>query len=394
VSGPLDASLRVWPLAGLPEIGAGDDLAGLIADSLRLGPGLLDGDVLVVTSKVVSKALGLRAPVGVGRCDLVVSESVRIVAERDTSTGPTRIVEAHSGVVAAAAGVDASNTGPSGEVLLLPRDPDAVTEGLHGELAGYFPGVSFAVILSDTAGRPWRGGQVDFALGACGLRVIDDHRGGRDADGRALEVTAIAVADELAATGDLVKGKAKKVPVALIRGAGEWVLPADEADAASRWRDGARRLVRTGPGDWFAMGHVEAVRAALGHPPGSASSYAVGIPSVNRETTAARMARAIRLALARPGTAPAGEPGAAGEPGEPGAAGTAGTAGTRRAGTSEPGAAYVEVVVEDDGGCCAEVPVADEFAAGYLAARLEVALMSEGLAASVKRTPTGLRVRT
>ena len=87
MSGPLDASLRVWPLAGLPEIGAGDDLAGLIADSLRLGPGLLDGDVLVVTSKVVSKALGLRAPVGVGRCDLVVSESVRIVAERDTSTG-------------------------------------------------------------------------------------------------------------------------------------------------------------------------------------------------------------------------------------------------------------------------------------------------------------------
>lgn len=380
----LDASLGVWPLAGLPEIGAGDDLAGLIADSLRLGPGLLDGDVLVVTSKVVSKALGLRAPVGLGRRDLVVSESVRIVAERDTSTGPTRIVEAHSGVVAAAAGVDTSNTGPSGEVLLLPRDPDAVTEGLHGELAGYFPGVSFAVILSDTAGRPWRGGQVDFALGASGLRVIDDHRGGQDADGRALEVTAIAVADELAATGDLVKGKAKKVPVALIRGAGEWVLPADEADAASRWRDGARRLVRTGPGDWFAMGHVEAVRAALGHPPGSASSYSVGIPSVNRETTAARMARAIRLALTLPGT---GQADAAGEVvvGDPSAG---------EPGVGEPGAAYVEVVVEGDGGCCAVVPVADGFAAGYVAARLEVALMSEGLAASVERTPTGLRVRT
>lgn len=286
-------SLTLVPLHGIPEVGAGDDLAALLLTAIEPHGGLTDGDVLVVSSKVVSKAAGLRAPAGSDRGSLVLEQATRVVAERTTAGAVpvTRIVEALAGPVMAAAGIDGSNTGSDDRLLLLPRDPDEAARELHTSLAARVPGdVRFAVLLSDTAGRPWRAGQTDLALGSHGLTVLDDLRGGTDADGRALAVTARAVADEIAAAADLVKGKAGHVPAALVRGA-EVAGLIDEA------APGARSLVRTGPSDWFALGHREAVRAALGVPPGTAAADAVGIPSVVAEPAGERGARAVRVAL-------------------------------------------------------------------------------------------------
>ncbi|MGG5258005.1 coenzyme F420-0:L-glutamate ligase [Phycicoccus avicenniae] len=287
------AVLEVVALPGVPEVVAGDDVAGLLLEALgRAGLRLEDGDCLVVSSKVVSKALGLTW--AGAREDAVDAHTRRVVAERAGATGGvTRVVEAAAGPVMAAAGVDASNTGPSGAVLLLPEDPDAEAARLRAALvAGADLGAdaALAVVLSDTAGRPWRAGQTDFALGACGLAVLDDLRGGVDHDGRALAVTARAVADEVAAAADLVKGKADGVPAALLRGLPTgWFAPAGA--------EGARSLVRTGPGDWFAVGHVEALRGALGVAAGSADSLAVGIRSVAPEPLGDRVARVVALAL-------------------------------------------------------------------------------------------------
>ncbi len=235
-------AVSVLPLPGVPEVSPGDDLATLLLDALeRAALRLADGDCLVVSSKVVSKALGLLwdGP----RAAAVDAASRRVVAERDGAAGLTRVVEAAAGPVMAAAGVDASNTGPSGAVLLLPEDPDGEAARLRAALlaaSGLGPRAALGVVLSDTAGRPWRAGLTDFALGVAGVAVLDDLRGGVDADGRPLLVTARAVADEVAAAADLVKGKADGVPAALVRG-----LPASWFAAAG---DGARSLVRTGPG--------------------------------------------------------------------------------------------------------------------------------------------------
>ena len=207
----------------------------------------------------------------------------------------TSIVETVAGPVMAAAGVDASNTADDSIVLVLPDDPDAVAAGIRVGVRTKWEARSgrhlrLSVVLSDTAGRPWRIGQVDFALGAAGIQVVDDLRGSTDADGRLLWVTERCVADEIAAAADLVKGKATGVPVAHIRGLGQYVHDR-ESDT------GARDLVRTGPGDWFSLGQAEAVRAALGVTPGSAEAAAVGIPSMNAETVAAKASRALRVAL-------------------------------------------------------------------------------------------------
>ncbi len=288
---PPPGAVLLLPVPDVPEVRAGDDLGALLADALVPLGGLLDGDVLVVSSKVVSKALGLREDVpGDARGDLVLRHSRRVVAERATAGGTTRIVEAVAGPVMAAAGLDASNTGPDGGVLLLPDDPDAAAADLHRALraGGAVPdGARVAVVLSDTAGRPWRQGQVDLALGAHGLHVLDDLRGAADADGRDLAVTARAVADEVASAADLVKGKTGGVAAALVRG-----LAGHLGDGA-----GARSLVRTGPSDWFGLGRAEAVRTALGAPPASAQARAVGLPSVAPEPDDVRGARAVRLAL-------------------------------------------------------------------------------------------------
>lgn len=288
------------PLPGLPEVGAGDDLARLLSDALREAGGLRDGDLLVVSSKVVSKSLGLRHA---DRDAAVREHTVRVVAERATPNGTTRVVQALAGPVMAAAGVDASNTGAEAGALLLPADPDAAARDLHGVLSRRLPGTRFGLVLSDTAGRPWRAGQVDFALGAHGVAVLDDLRGGTDADGRPLAVTARAVGDEVAAAADLVKGKSARVAAALVRGLGTLVR-ADGAGAA----EGAAALLRTGPGDWFSLGHREAVRAALGAAPGSEAARVVGLPSTGPEPVAARIDRAVRLALlGHPGTTVRGD---------------------------------------------------------------------------------------
>ena len=284
--------LTVVPVVGLGEVGQGTDLAGLLLDALTAsGVGLGPGDCLVVSSKVVSKALGLTwaGP----REHAVAAGTVRVVAERRGADAVTRVVESVAGPVMAAAGVDASNTGPSAQLLVLPEDPDAEAARLRADLLARLElpsATALAVVLSDTAGRPWREGLTDFALGSAGLAVLEDLRGGTDHDGRPLAVTMRALADEVASAADLVKGKADGIPAALVRGlAATWFAP----DAP-----GAGALVRVGPGDWFALGHVEAVRAALGVSAGSAASEEVGIRSVQPgEPLAARVGRVVALAL-------------------------------------------------------------------------------------------------
>ncbi|MFE9121555.1 coenzyme F420-0:L-glutamate ligase [Streptomyces sp. NPDC007172] len=236
------ASFRVWALPGLPEVRAGDDLAKLIAAT---EPGLADGDILLVTSKIVSKAEG-RITEAADREAAIDAETVRVVARR----GTLRIVENRQGLVMAAAGVDASNT-PAGTVLLLPEDPDASAAAIRAGLRDTL-GVEVGVIVTDTFGRPWRSGLTDVAIGASGVRVLDDLRGGTDAHGNPLSATVIALADELAAAGDLVKGKAGGLPVAVVRGLGH--LAGEGA---------ARELVRSAVDDMFRLGTSEAVREAV-----------------------------------------------------------------------------------------------------------------------------------
>ncbi|BAJ28756.1 MULTISPECIES: coenzyme F420-0:L-glutamate ligase [Kitasatospora] len=238
------SALSVLPVPGLPEVAAGDDLAALIA---RAGA-FEDGDILVVTSKVVSKAEGrlVRAD---DREAAIDAETVRVVARR----GRARIVENRNGLVMAAAGVDASNTAP-GTVLLLPVDPDRSARELRARLQE-LTGRRLAVLVTDTFGRPWREGLTDVAIGAAGLPALEDHRGRVDSHGNELRLTVTATADELAAAADLVKGKATGTPVAVVRGLGHLVTPADG--------DGARALVRAPGQDMFRLGTSEAVREAV-----------------------------------------------------------------------------------------------------------------------------------
>ncbi|CAM5290933.1 coenzyme F420-0:L-glutamate ligase [Streptomyces purpurascens] len=237
---------RVWAVAGLPEVAAGDDLAKLIAAA---EPGLADGDVLLVTSKIVSKAEG-RIVQAADREAAIDAETVRVVARR----GALRIVENRQGLVMAAAGVDASNT-PSGTVLLLPEDPDASARAIRDGLRDAL-GVEVGVVVTDTFGRPWRAGLTDVAIGAAGVRVLDDLRGGTDAYGNPLSATVVATADELAAAGDLVKGKAAGLPVAVVRGLPDLVAGGDD-------EEGARAIVRGARDDMFRLGTSEAVRLAV-----------------------------------------------------------------------------------------------------------------------------------
>ncbi|MGW1790862.1 coenzyme F420-0:L-glutamate ligase [Streptomyces tubercidicus] len=242
---------RVWALPGVPEVRPGDDLVKLIAAAATADgmPQLIDGDVLLVTSKIVSKAEG-QVVEAADREAAIDRETVRVVARR----GTLRIVQNRQGLVMAAAGVDASNT-PSGTVLLLPEDPDASARALRAGLRATL-GVDVGVVISDTSGRPWRNGLTDVAIGAAGVRVLDDLRGGTDAYGNPLSATVVATADELAAAGDLVKGKAAGLPVAVVRGLGHVVE--ETGDAA-----GARVMVRSPEDDMFRLGTSEAVREAV-----------------------------------------------------------------------------------------------------------------------------------
>ncbi|MET9771789.1 coenzyme F420-0:L-glutamate ligase [Streptomyces sp. NPDC006415] len=240
-------SFRVWAVGGMPEVRGGDDLAKLITAA---EPGLVDGDVLLVTSKIVSKAEG-RIVEAADREAAIDAETVRVVARR----GTLRIVENRQGLVMAAAGVDASNT-PAGTVLLLPEDPDASARAIRDGLRDIL-GVEVGVVVTDTFGRPWRNGLTDVAIGAAGVRVLDDLRGGTDAYGNPLSATVVATADELASAGDLVKGKAEGLPVAVVRGLSH-VVASGGGD-----EPGARALVRSAADDMFRLGTSEAVREAV-----------------------------------------------------------------------------------------------------------------------------------
>lgn len=238
VAVPAPTEITVRAVHGLPEVSAGADLATLIADVA--GP-LRDGDILVVTSKIVSKAEGrvVRMP----RERAIDAETVRVVARR----GDARIVQTRQGLVLAAAGVDASNTTP-GTVVLLPADPDASARSLRKGLSD-LAGATVGVVVTDTLGRPWRDGQTDNAIGVAGLSPTIDHRGWTDTFGNPLEVTLTAVADEIAAAADLVKGKTSHVPVALVRGLAALVTGEDGR--------GARALVRPAAQDMFRFGAAD-----------------------------------------------------------------------------------------------------------------------------------------
>src|SRR5262245_28367388 len=207
--------LRVVGVSGLPEITPGASLAELI---VAAAPSLADGDILVVTSKIISKAEG--RVVSAGRDDAIAAETVRVVARR----GPTTIAQTRHGLVMAAAGGDRSNTA-AGTVVLLPEDPDGSARRLRKSIVD-MTGANIGVLITDTMGRPWRNGQTDKAIGAAGVIPLRDHRGQPDSFGNVLEVTVAAVADEIAAAGDLVKGKTDQVPVAIVRGLAEFVIPA------------------------------------------------------------------------------------------------------------------------------------------------------------------------
>ncbi|PZG35452.1 coenzyme F420-0:L-glutamate ligase [Spongiactinospora gelatinilytica] len=231
--------ITIAGVPGIPEVRPGDDIAGLLD---RCAGDLRDGDIVVITSKIVSKAEGrvLAAP---DRTAAIARETARVVARR----GDTVISQTRSGLVMAAAGVDASNTEP-GTVLLLPEDPDASARAIRAGLRAR-RGVRLGVIVSDTFGRPWRKGLTDVAIGAAGVRVLDDLRGETDSFGNPLAMTITAVADELAAAGELVKGKITGVPVAVVRGLGSLVTEDDGTGAAELIRPADEDMFRYGSRD-------------------------------------------------------------------------------------------------------------------------------------------------
>jgi coenzyme F420-0:L-glutamate ligase/coenzyme F420-1:gamma-L-glutamate ligase len=240
------SAIEILPVAGLPEFRPGDDLSAALATA---APWLRDGDVAVVTSKVVSKCEGRLVPAPQDaeerdrlRRKLVDDEAVRVLARK----GRTLITENRLGLVQAAAGVDGSNVG-SDELALLPVDPDASAAVLRAGLRERL-GVDVAVVITDTMGRAWRNGQIDAAVGAAGLAVLHSYSGAVDRYGNELVVTEIAIADEIAAAADLVKGKLTAMPVAVVRG----LTIADDGTTA-------RDLLRPGDEDLFWLGTAEAL---------------------------------------------------------------------------------------------------------------------------------------
>jgi coenzyme F420-0:L-glutamate ligase/coenzyme F420-1:gamma-L-glutamate ligase len=243
--------LEVLPIRGIGDVTAGDDLAALITTN---APWLRDGDVLVVTSKIVSKAEGRLVEVPAdgpereeARERALESETRRVVARR----GPTAIVQTHHGFVMAAAGIDASNVDKT-HLVLLPADPDASARALRDGMLER--GLRVGVIVSDTMGRAWRNGLTDVALGAAGIEPFRDHRGEIDPYGNELQLTQMAVIDELAAAGELVKGKCDQVPVAVVRG---------YPGAGAVQGPGAVALLRDAASDMFSLGTAEARAVGL-----------------------------------------------------------------------------------------------------------------------------------
>jgi coenzyme F420-0:L-glutamate ligase/coenzyme F420-1:gamma-L-glutamate ligase len=230
-------TLEVLPVTGLPEIGPGDDLAGLLADAL---PDPSDADCVVVTQKLVSKSENRLVEVDpndpTSHKPVVERESVRILRRR----GDLIISETSHGFVCANAGVDQSSSGAEGRVLVLPADPDASARRVRHRCAEL--GVDVAVIVSDTFGRPWREGQTDVAIGVAGIEPLLSYIGETDPHGHEFRVQELCVADELAAAAELVKGNTSRMPVGVIRG-----YPWESVDGATMapvLRDPERDLFR------------------------------------------------------------------------------------------------------------------------------------------------------
>ena len=248
-------TLQVVGVPGLGEITADCDLAAEIVRCLSGvswpdgSTGISDGDILVITSKVVSKAEGRIVPES-DRDAALTAETETVVATKETPRGITQIVRTHHGLVLAAAGIDASNA-PAGFILLLPRDPDASARALRTRVS-QLTRARIAVIITDTLGRPWREGLTDCAIGVAGLEPLDDLRGRADAGGRPMEATILAIADEIAAAADVVKGKVSGIPVAIVRGLPDAVIDGDGP--------GAVALVRRRDEDLFPLGTAEARR--------------------------------------------------------------------------------------------------------------------------------------
>ena len=239
--------ITMWAPDGVPEIAAGTDLTAVITDAFA---DLQTGDIISVTSKIVSKAQG-QLRTAQDREQAITEQTVRVVATRARPDGhPLRIVENRLGLVMAAAGVDASNT-LDGTILLLPEDPDATAREIRTEILAR-TGANVAIIITDTSGRPWRAGLTDMAIGCAGIDPLDDLRGQSDTAGKQLNVTVTAVADELAAATELVKGKTAGKPLAAVRGMAHLVL------APGEHGPGARALVRLGDQDLFSEGAAEA----------------------------------------------------------------------------------------------------------------------------------------
>ncbi|WP_395656126.1 coenzyme F420-0:L-glutamate ligase [Nocardioides sp.] len=251
---------------GVPEIRPGADLV----DVLLAHVDLADGDVVVVTSKVVSKAEG-RVVRGT-REELLVGETERVVARR----GPTMIVRNRLGLTMAAAGIDASNVA-TGSVVLLPVDPDGSARELRAGIR-VRTGRNVGVVVTDTAGRAWREGQTDIAIGAAGLLVSEPYAGRADAHGNELAVTQPAVADEIAGMAELAQGKLTGRPFAVVRGRADLVLPPREHGP------GARSLIRPETADLFGYGAREAVVRALVGDPGDRAPF--GAPAAPAELAA------------------------------------------------------------------------------------------------------------
>jgi coenzyme F420-0:L-glutamate ligase len=252
--GPPSSRIEILPITGIGELRPGTDL---VAEITGNAPWLQDGDVLVVTSKIVSKAEGRLIPAPSDdpaarealRSQAIADETVRVVARRGTLV----IAETRHGLVMAAAGVDASNVGLD-EIALLPEDPDRSAQALRDGIAETI-GADVAVVISDSMGRPWRHGISDVAIGVAGIAAVIDERGSTDRHGNVLTVTEVAIADELAAAGDLIKGKLSHVPVAVIRGL---AYTDDGKGSTTLLRGSGDDLFRMGTAEALALGRVQA----------------------------------------------------------------------------------------------------------------------------------------
>ncbi len=242
------SEITIVPVTGIGEIGEGDDVAAQINSATALG----NDDIVVITSKIVSKSEGrvVWAPDDASRDEIITAETVREVARRGDGPDATRIVQTRHGFVMAAAGVDVSDVG-IGRVALLPLDPDESARRIRRRLMELAGVDSLGVVITDTFGRPWRNGVVDNAIGAAGIAVLADHRGRVDRHGVRLTSTITAVADELAAAAELATGKATGLPVAVIKGLGEHL-------STAAGDPGARPLIRSAAEDMFRLGSAEA----------------------------------------------------------------------------------------------------------------------------------------